>query len=130
MVSVSYKPFETGTSIVVIWITSVRQEHEFSQLVNLLCSSSVSLPGLKVDGLYRRCGLATKVSSLVEALSRSPKTAPLEKDEQGLLDAAGALKQYVRQQVVLIPQTQRELWVKAAGSVLCILNNPGKNVFP
>nr|XP_023842994.1 arf-GAP with Rho-GAP domain, ANK repeat and PH domain-containing protein 1 [Salvelinus alpinus] len=78
------------------------------------CISHITQYGLKVDGLYRRCGLATKVSSLVEALSRSPKTAPLEKDEQGLLDAAGALKQYVRQQVVLIPQTQRELWVKAA----------------
>ncbi|XP_024253472.2 arf-GAP with Rho-GAP domain, ANK repeat and PH domain-containing protein 1 [Oncorhynchus tshawytscha] len=78
------------------------------------CISHITQYGLKVDGLYRRCGLATKVSILVEALSRSPKTAPLEKDEQGLLDAAGALKQYVRQQVVLIPQTQRELWVKAA----------------
>ncbi|XP_064827573.1 arf-GAP with Rho-GAP domain, ANK repeat and PH domain-containing protein 1-like [Oncorhynchus masou masou] len=78
------------------------------------CISHITQYGLKVDGLYRRCGLATKVSSLVEALSRSPKTATLEKDEQGLLDAAGALKQYVRQQVVLIPQTQRELWVKAA----------------
>ncbi|XP_055791513.1 arf-GAP with Rho-GAP domain, ANK repeat and PH domain-containing protein 1-like isoform X1 [Salvelinus fontinalis] len=78
------------------------------------CISHITQYGLKVDGLYRRCGLATKVSSLVEALSRSPKTAPLEKDEQGLLDAAGALKQYVRQHVVLIPQTQRELWVKAA----------------
>ncbi|CAB1333183.1 unnamed protein product [Coregonus sp. 'balchen'] len=78
------------------------------------CISHITQYGLKVDGLYRRCGLATKVSSLVEALSRSPKTAPLEKGEQGLLDAACALKQYVRQQVVLIPQTQRELWVEAA----------------
>ncbi|XP_045064145.1 arf-GAP with Rho-GAP domain, ANK repeat and PH domain-containing protein 1 isoform X2 [Coregonus clupeaformis] len=78
------------------------------------CISHITQYGLKVEGLYRRCGLATKVSSLVEALSRSPKTAPLEKDEQGLLDAACALKQYVRQQVVLIPQTQRELWVEAA----------------
>ncbi|XP_041749167.1 arf-GAP with Rho-GAP domain, ANK repeat and PH domain-containing protein 1-like [Coregonus clupeaformis] len=78
------------------------------------CISHITKYGLKVDGLYRRCGLATKISYLVEALSSSPKTTPLETDEEGLLDAAGALKQYIRQQVVLIPETHRKLWVEAA----------------
>ncbi|XP_029526027.2 arf-GAP with Rho-GAP domain, ANK repeat and PH domain-containing protein 1-like [Oncorhynchus nerka] len=78
------------------------------------CISHITQYGLKVDGLYRRCGLATKISCLVEALSSSPTTTPLETDEEGLLDAAGALKQYVRQQVVLIPETHRKLWVEAA----------------
>ena len=71
--------------------------------------------GLKVDGVYRRCGLVSKVSQLVEALTTSPSSAPLEKDEQGILDTASALKQFVRMQDSLIPLDQRKLWVEAAG---------------
>ncbi|XP_055797306.1 arf-GAP with Rho-GAP domain, ANK repeat and PH domain-containing protein 1-like [Salvelinus fontinalis] len=78
------------------------------------CISHITQYGLKVDGLYRRCGLATKISCLVDALCSSPTTTPLDTYEEGLLDAAGALKQYVRQQVVLIPETHRKLWVEAA----------------
>lgn len=73
----------------------------------------MSVSGLKVEGVYRRCGLAAKVTRLVEALMTSPSSAPLENDEQGVLDAASALKQYVRQQQSLIPDIQ--LWVQAAG---------------
>ncbi|XP_010892991.2 arf-GAP with Rho-GAP domain, ANK repeat and PH domain-containing protein 1 isoform X1 [Esox lucius] len=78
------------------------------------CISHITQYGLKVEGLYRRCGLATKINLLVEALSTSPKTAHLETDEQGLLDIAGALKQYVRKQVLLIPEDHKKLWVEAA----------------
>ena len=98
----------------MIWITRKNYSHDSTS------APLLSLPGLKVDGLYRRCGLATKISCLVEALSSSPTTTPLETDEEGLLDAAGALKQYVRQQVVLIPETHRKLWVEAAGTLLLI----------
>ncbi|XP_018517421.1 arf-GAP with Rho-GAP domain, ANK repeat and PH domain-containing protein 1 [Lates calcarifer] len=76
------------------------------------CISHVTAHGLKVEGVYRRCGLAAKVTRLVEALMTSPSSAPLENDEQGVLDAASALKQYVRQQQSLIPDIQ--LWVQAA----------------
>ncbi|KAF0022897.1 hypothetical protein F2P81_024878 [Scophthalmus maximus] len=69
--------------------------------------------GLKVEGVYRRCGLATKVNRLVDALMTSPSTALLESDEQGVLDAGSALKQYVRQQPGLIPDVQP--WLQAAG---------------
>ncbi|KAG7279685.1 hypothetical protein CRUP_025788 [Coryphaenoides rupestris] len=50
--------------------------------------------GLQVDGIYRRCGLASKVSRLVEALRSHPDSAPMEDDEQGILDVGSALKQY------------------------------------
>ncbi|XP_040007483.1 arf-GAP with Rho-GAP domain, ANK repeat and PH domain-containing protein 1 isoform X2 [Xiphias gladius] len=68
--------------------------------------------GLKVEGVYRRCGLAAKVNQLVEALMTSPSSAPLESDEQGVLDAGSALKQYVRRKQSLIPNT--EPWLQAA----------------
>ena len=73
------------------------------------------ISGLKVEGVYRRCGVATKVRQLVEALCASPGSAPLETDEQGVLDAAAALKMYVRQQEALIPPQHAQLWVEAAG---------------
>lgn len=65
--------------------------------------------------MYRRCGLAGKVSRLVEVLVTSPSSAPLESDEQGVLDAAAALKQYVRQQEALFPERDRPDWLQAAG---------------
>ncbi|KAL0993884.1 hypothetical protein UPYG_G00115170 [Umbra pygmaea] len=78
------------------------------------CISHITQYGLKVDGLYRRCGLATKIDQIVEALCASPKTALLDTDEQGLLDVAGALKKYFRLQMVLIPEDHKKLWVEAA----------------
>lgn len=69
-----------------------------------------------MEGVYRRCGLASKVSQLVEALLRSPASAPLESDEQGALDAAAALKQYIRQhEAQLFPESDRKDWMRAAG---------------
>ncbi|XP_029304199.1 arf-GAP with Rho-GAP domain, ANK repeat and PH domain-containing protein 1 [Cottoperca gobio] len=79
------------------------------------CISHVTNFGLKVEGVYRRCGLAAKVNRLVEVLMTSPRTAPLESDEQGVLDAGSALKQCVRQQESLIPDKDRQQWVHAAG---------------
>nr|XP_019963255.1 PREDICTED: arf-GAP with Rho-GAP domain, ANK repeat and PH domain-containing protein 1-like [Paralichthys olivaceus] len=76
------------------------------------CISHITAHGLKVEGVYRRCGLAAKVNQLVAALMTSPSSAPLESDEQGVLDAGSALKQYVRQQQGLIPNVQ--LWLQAA----------------
>lgn len=75
-----------------------------------------------MEGVYRRCGLAAKVSRLVEALVTSPKTAPLESDEQGVLDAGSALKQYVRQQDSLFPDRERQQWLHAASKAtfICI----------
>lgn len=67
-----------------------------------------------MDGIYRRCGLATKVSKLVESLMTSPSSTPLESDEQGVLDAGSALKQYVRQQEGLIPERERQQWIHTA----------------
>lgn len=78
------------------------------------CISHITAFGLKVEGVYRRCGIAPKVSRLVEALMTSPKSAPLEGDEQGVLDASSALKQYVRQRECLIPDGDRQQWLKAA----------------
>ncbi|XP_076026611.1 arf-GAP with Rho-GAP domain, ANK repeat and PH domain-containing protein 1 [Genypterus blacodes] len=78
------------------------------------CISHVTHYGLKVEGVYRRCGLASKVNRLVEALVTSPSSAPLERDEQGVLDAASALKQYVRQQDSLVPAEDRQHWAQAA----------------
>ncbi|XP_031734954.1 arf-GAP with Rho-GAP domain, ANK repeat and PH domain-containing protein 1 [Anarrhichthys ocellatus] len=78
------------------------------------CISHITTFGLKVHGVYRRCGLATKVTRLVEALTTSPNSAPLESDEQGVLDAGSALKQYVRQQESLIPDRDRQQWTHAA----------------
>ncbi|XP_049447878.1 arf-GAP with Rho-GAP domain, ANK repeat and PH domain-containing protein 1 [Epinephelus fuscoguttatus] len=78
------------------------------------CISHITAFGLKVEGVYRRCGLAGKVNQLVKALMASPSSAPLENDEQGVLDAGSALKQYVRQQESLIPDRDRQQWVHAA----------------
>lgn len=76
----------------------------------------VAFAGLKVDGLYRRCGVATKTNQLVEALSSSPSTAVLETDDQGVLDVCSALKQLLRRQTDLIPQDNKDQWVQAAGN--------------
>ncbi|KAG8008355.1 Arf-GAP with Rho-GAP domain [Nibea albiflora] len=69
---------------------------------------------LRVEGVYRRCGLSSKVNQLVGALNTSPNSAPLECDEQGVLDAASALKQYIRQQESLIPDKKQQQWLQAA----------------
>ncbi|XP_054610513.1 arf-GAP with Rho-GAP domain, ANK repeat and PH domain-containing protein 1 isoform X2 [Dunckerocampus dactyliophorus] len=78
------------------------------------CISHIQDYGLKVEGVYRRCGLASKVSQLVEALVKSPSSASLETDEQGVLDVAAALKQYIRQQEALFPERERKDWIRAA----------------
>lgn len=78
------------------------------------CISHVTNYGLKVEGVYRRCGLATKVTRLVEALTTSPSSAPLETDEQGVLDVTSALKKYIRQKETLFPEAGRQDWLKAA----------------
>lgn len=70
--------------------------------------------------MYRRCGLATKVSRLVDALTTSPSSALFENDEQGVLDAGSALKQYVRQNKGFIPNVQP--WLQAAGLFKTRLN--------
>lgn len=77
----------------------------------LVCMSA----GLKIEGLYRRCGIAPKVTRLVQTLMTSPSSAPLESDEQGVLDVCSALKQYVRQQESLIPGRDQQQWLHAAG---------------
>ncbi|XP_034538919.1 arf-GAP with Rho-GAP domain, ANK repeat and PH domain-containing protein 1 [Notolabrus celidotus] len=79
------------------------------------CISHITAHGLKVEGVYRRCGLAPKVSRLVEVLMTSPGSAPLETDEQGVLDAGSALKQFVRQQESLVPDRELQQWLHAAG---------------
>ncbi|XP_061660305.1 arf-GAP with Rho-GAP domain, ANK repeat and PH domain-containing protein 1 [Syngnathoides biaculeatus] len=79
------------------------------------CIRHVKNHGLKVEGMYRRCGLASKVSQLVETLVKSPGAAHLESDEQGVLDAAAALKQYIRQrEAQLFPESDRQDWMRAA----------------
>ncbi|XP_037830410.1 arf-GAP with Rho-GAP domain, ANK repeat and PH domain-containing protein 1 [Kryptolebias marmoratus] len=78
------------------------------------CIAHITTYGLKVEGVYRRCGLATKVKQLVEALMTSPNSAPLENDEQGVLDAGSALKQFIRDKQSLIPNTDRLQWQQAA----------------
>ncbi|XP_029957609.1 arf-GAP with Rho-GAP domain, ANK repeat and PH domain-containing protein 1-like [Salarias fasciatus] len=78
------------------------------------CISHIREFGLKVEGIYRRCGIASKVNRIVEALETSPNTAPLEGDEQGVLDASSALKQYVRQQESLVSVEHRQQWINAA----------------
>ncbi|KAM9348690.1 arf-GAP with Rho-GAP domain, ANK repeat and PH domain-containing protein 1 [Symphorus nematophorus] len=78
------------------------------------CISHITTYGLKVEGVYRRCGLAVKVKRLVEALMTSPGSAPLESDEQGVLDTGSALKQFIRQQESLVPDREHEQWLHAA----------------
>lgn len=48
----------------------------------------------------------------------SPSSTPLESDEQGVLDAGSALKQYVRQQEGLIPERERQQWIHTASQYL------------
>ncbi|XP_076605795.1 arf-GAP with Rho-GAP domain, ANK repeat and PH domain-containing protein 1 [Chaetodon auriga] len=78
------------------------------------CISHITAYGLKVEGVYRRCGVVVKVNRLVEALTKSPGSALLENDEQGVLDVGSALKQYVRQLESLIPERGRQQWLQAA----------------
>ncbi|XP_054902898.1 arf-GAP with Rho-GAP domain, ANK repeat and PH domain-containing protein 1 [Poeciliopsis prolifica] len=80
----------------------------------LRCISHITTYGLKVEGLYRRCGRALKVKELVKALTTSPNSAPLEADEQGVLDVGSALKQIIRDQLSLVPQAELQQWQKAA----------------
>lgn len=80
-------------------------------------------PGLKVEGLYRRCGRSTRVKELVKALTTSPNSAPLEADEQGVLDVGSALKQYIRDHENLLPEAERPQWQQAAGTELLINNH-------
>ncbi|KAI4882270.1 hypothetical protein NFI96_027223 [Prochilodus magdalenae] len=79
------------------------------------CISHITLYGLKVDGLYRRCGTATKISQLVERLRSAPAEAVLGTDELDVVDVAGALKLILRQMPEIIPSSERSEWVKAAG---------------
>ncbi|KAM9728606.1 arf-GAP with Rho-GAP domain, ANK repeat and PH domain-containing protein 1 isoform 2-T3 [Menidia menidia] len=79
------------------------------------CISHITTYGLKVEGVYRRCGLASKVSCLVDVLMTSPNSTPFESDEQGVLDAGSALKKYVRQQRSLVPEGELPQWLQAAG---------------
>ncbi|XP_032432456.1 arf-GAP with Rho-GAP domain, ANK repeat and PH domain-containing protein 1 [Xiphophorus hellerii] len=78
------------------------------------CVSHITTYGLKVEGLYRRCGLALKVKELVKALMTSPNSAPLEAHEQGVLDVGSSLKQIIRDQQSLVPQAELQQWQKAA----------------
>ncbi|XP_038144260.1 arf-GAP with Rho-GAP domain, ANK repeat and PH domain-containing protein 1 isoform X1 [Cyprinodon tularosa] len=78
------------------------------------CISHITTYGLRVEGLYRRCGLATRVKELLKVLVTSPNTAPLEADEQGILDVGSALKQYIRDHQNLIPDGERQQWLQAA----------------
>ncbi|KAM4727168.1 arf-GAP with Rho-GAP domain, ANK repeat and PH domain-containing protein 1 isoform 1-T1 [Anableps anableps] len=78
------------------------------------CISHITTYGLKVEGLYRRCGLALKVKELVKALMTSPNSAPLEADEQGVLDVGSALKQFIRDHQNLIPEGELKQWQQAA----------------
>ncbi|XP_056587047.1 arf-GAP with Rho-GAP domain, ANK repeat and PH domain-containing protein 2 isoform X2 [Triplophysa dalaica] len=76
------------------------------------CISHITQYGLKVEGLYRRCGIAPQVSKLVDTLHVSPREVVLGTDEYSILDVTGALKQILRQTIELVPQKQ--LWLKAA----------------
>ncbi|XP_069395470.1 arf-GAP with Rho-GAP domain, ANK repeat and PH domain-containing protein 1 isoform X2 [Paralichthys olivaceus] len=60
------------------------------------CISHITAHGLKVEGVYRRCGLAAKVNQLVAALMTSPSSAPLESDEQVVSDQHSRFKAYQR----------------------------------
>ncbi|KAG1930880.1 arf-GAP with Rho-GAP domain, ANK repeat and PH domain-containing protein 1 isoform X2 [Pimephales promelas] len=78
------------------------------------CISHITQYGLKVEGLYRRCGIAPQISKLVDALRVSPRGTVLGTDEFSIIDVSGALKQILRQEIELIPQTQKPHWPKAA----------------
>nr|XP_057943989.1 arf-GAP with Rho-GAP domain, ANK repeat and PH domain-containing protein 1 isoform X2 [Doryrhamphus excisus] len=96
-----------------VWVffTSTRLIFSFQEMKTFVVGA---FSGLKVEGVYRRCGLASKVSQLVEALLNFPSSASLDPGEQGVLDVAAALKQYIRQQEALFPEREREDWIHAA----------------
>lgn len=75
----------------------------------------VFVSGLKVEGLYRRCGSVTKIMELVEKLHKTPDVV-LETNEISLQEVAGALKHFLRNSTHLIPSSERENWVNAAGN--------------
>ncbi|KAL6469628.1 hypothetical protein MHYP_G00207470 [Metynnis hypsauchen] len=78
------------------------------------CFSHITLYGLKVDGLYRRCGTAAKVSRVVEQLRSAPAGAVLGTGELDVVDVAGALKLFLREMQEIIPSSERSEWVKAS----------------
>ncbi|XP_028838944.1 arf-GAP with Rho-GAP domain, ANK repeat and PH domain-containing protein 1 isoform X2 [Denticeps clupeoides] len=78
------------------------------------CISHITQHGLKVEGLYRRCGIASKVTQLAEALKTSPTTTTMGTDEQGVLDVGSTLKLLLRNGTEIIPRMEREHWVKAS----------------
>ncbi|XP_062846204.1 arf-GAP with Rho-GAP domain, ANK repeat and PH domain-containing protein 1 [Trichomycterus rosablanca] len=78
------------------------------------CISHITLYGLKVEGLYRCCGMVTKISKLVEKLQASPAETVLETDEDSILNVAGALKHFLRQEPELIRPSERRGWVEAS----------------
>ncbi|XP_043077034.1 arf-GAP with Rho-GAP domain, ANK repeat and PH domain-containing protein 1 isoform X2 [Puntigrus tetrazona] len=78
------------------------------------CISHITQYGLKVEGLYRRCGVLPQISRLVDALGVSPRETLLGTDELSILDVSGALKQILRQSCQLIPDAHKPLWLKAA----------------
>ncbi|XP_015207288.2 arf-GAP with Rho-GAP domain, ANK repeat and PH domain-containing protein 1 isoform X2 [Lepisosteus oculatus] len=78
------------------------------------CIYHITQHGLTVEGIYRRCGTALKISKLVELLNSAPNKVQFDSGESGVLDAAGALKLCLRQQVELIPQSHMSFWVQAA----------------
>ncbi|XP_066501445.1 arf-GAP with Rho-GAP domain, ANK repeat and PH domain-containing protein 1 isoform X2 [Hoplias malabaricus] len=82
------------------------------------CISHITLYGLKVEGVYRRCGTATKISQLVEQLRSAPDAAVLGTTELDVLDVAGALKLILRKRQELIPTSEKHEWVKAAAYTL------------
>ncbi|MCI4387055.1 hypothetical protein PGIGA_G00069670 [Pangasianodon gigas] len=78
------------------------------------CISHITLYGLKVEGLYRCCGSVVKIAELVEKLHEAPDDVVLETNEVCVQEVAGALKHVLRNSTLLIPQSERESWVKAA----------------
>lgn len=74
-------------------------------------------PGLKIEGLYRRCGSVPKISKLLGELRSSPVAAALGTDELDVLDVAGAMKQFLREMDELISLGERGWWATAAGDV-------------
>ncbi|KAK3555562.1 hypothetical protein QTP86_021773, partial [Hemibagrus guttatus] len=77
------------------------------------CISHITLYGLKVEGLYRCCGVVTKIMELVEKLHKTPDVV-LETNEISVQEVAGALKHFLRNSTQLIPSSERENWVNAA----------------
>ncbi|KAG9266167.1 arf-GAP with Rho-GAP domain, ANK repeat and PH domain-containing protein 1-like isoform X1 [Astyanax mexicanus] len=82
------------------------------------CISHITLYGLKVEGLYRRCGTGTKINQLVKDLHSAPAETVLGTGELDIVDVAGTFKQLLRQMDELIPTPQRPDWAKAAAAAL------------